>query len=68
MIRSLPLIFPRIRLRPLARLAQWTALSRQRRALRALDDAALDDIGLSRLAAQSEANRPFWDAPSNWRI
>ncbi|WP_136439237.1 DUF1127 domain-containing protein [Pacificoceanicola onchidii] len=68
MIRALPLIAPQIALRPLSRLGQWAALARQRRALARLDDAALSDIGLSRDAAQSEASRPFWDAPSNWRI
>ena len=38
------------------------------RALAALDDSALSDIGISRAAAQNEAQRPFWDAPDNWRI
>ena len=40
---------------------------RSRRALAALDDAALQDVGLSRVEAQSEANRPFWDVPATWR-
>ncbi|MFW2542175.1 DUF1127 domain-containing protein [Primorskyibacter sp. 2E107] len=68
MIRALPTIFPQIAPRPFARLAQWSALARQRRLLRALDDAALADLGLSRQDAEAEANRPFWDAPDNWRI
>lgn len=42
-------------------------LWRQRRALAALDDAALNDIGVSRNSAQTEAARPFWDVPSHWR-
>ena len=49
-----------------ARLARARALYRQRRALRALDDAALTDLGLSRDEALAEARRPVWDAPQNW--
>jgi uncharacterized protein YjiS (DUF1127 family) len=41
---------------------------RSRRALVALDDAALNDIGLSRADAVNEANRPFWDVPNTWRM
>ena len=40
---------------------------RSRRALAALEDTALRDIGLTRDEAQAEANRPIWDVPSNWR-
>ncbi len=40
---------------------------RSRRALAALDDAALQDVGLSRLEARAEVNRPFWDVPATWR-
>jgi uncharacterized protein YjiS (DUF1127 family) len=40
---------------------------RSRRALAALDAAALHDIGVSYKAAQSEANRALWDVPQNWR-
>ncbi|MFD1157491.1 DUF1127 domain-containing protein [Roseovarius aestuarii] len=36
---------------------------RQRRVLARLDDAALDDIGLSRDDALRESRRPFWDLP-----
>lgn len=68
MIRALPQILPQIALRPAARLAQWAALARQRQSLARLDDSALCDIGLSRRDAEAEAARPFWDAPSNWRI
>ncbi|WIY23963.1 DUF1127 domain-containing protein [Parasedimentitalea psychrophila] len=46
-----------------ARLAVW----KQRRALKALDDSALNDIGLSRRQANTEARRSFWDAPDSWR-
>ena len=41
-------------------------LWRQRRALKDLDDAALEDIGISRSQAESEARRPIWDAPETW--
>ena len=40
----------------------------QRRKLATLDDAALADIGLTRAQAQTEANRPLWDVPANWRV
>ncbi|MDX1781039.1 MAG: DUF1127 domain-containing protein [Thalassovita sp.] len=49
-----------------ARLMRANALLRQRAALRRLDDAALDDIGLSRTEALREAQRPIWDAPESW--
>ena len=48
------------------RIADLFALARQRRALARLDDAALEDIGLSRSDAETEAQRPFWDAPAHW--
>ena len=40
---------------------------RSRRALAALDAAALRDIGITHKEAQSEANRALWDVPQNWR-
>jgi len=40
---------------------------RQRRALSRLDADALRDIGISRTEAETEARRPFWDAPDTWR-
>jgi uncharacterized protein YjiS (DUF1127 family) len=49
------------------RLRRAAALTRQRRALAALDDALLRDIGLTRCEALGEAARPFWDAPRHWR-
>ncbi len=33
---------------------------RQRQALSKLDDRLLEDIGVSRLAAQHESQKPFW--------
>ncbi len=44
-------------------LIDMLTLYRQRRALARLDDAALDDIGLSRDEALRESRRPFWDLP-----
>lgn len=38
----------------------WMERSRQRRALRDLDEHQLKDIGLSRAAAMEEARKPFW--------
>lgn len=38
-------------------------VARQRRDLLALDDAALRDIGVSRIDALTEAKRDFWDIP-----
>lgn len=53
--------------RPLhLRLLDLVELHRQRRALAALDDARLRDIGLSREDAEAEARRPLWDAPAHW--
>jgi uncharacterized protein YjiS (DUF1127 family) len=43
-----------------AGLARWHHLARQRRALRALSDDLLKDIGISRADAEREAGRPFW--------
>jgi len=42
-------------------------LYRQRRALEALDDHLLRDLGLTREEALREAARPVWDAPVHWR-
>ncbi|MBL4926702.1 DUF1127 domain-containing protein [Fuscibacter oryzae] len=50
----------------LARLLTALALHRQRQHLARLDDAMLKDIGLTREAAQHEAQRPIWDAPGHW--
>jgi uncharacterized protein YjiS (DUF1127 family) len=40
--------------------------ARSRRALRRLDDRLLDDIGLTREAADREAAEPAWNAPLHW--
>jgi uncharacterized protein YjiS (DUF1127 family) len=45
----------------------WLALQvrRERRALLALDDAALKDLGFNRSDAYAEAQRSFWDVPAD---
>jgi uncharacterized protein YjiS (DUF1127 family) len=43
-----------------ARLLRWHELARQRRALLALNDHMLKDIGITRVEAEREARRPFW--------
>lgn len=48
-------------------LERLIGIARQRRHLSRLDDAALRDVGLTKSEANAEANRGFWDAPSNWR-
>lgn len=40
--------------------ATWNERRRQRRALEALPDHLLHDIGLSRADAVTEADKPFW--------
>jgi uncharacterized protein YjiS (DUF1127 family) len=39
------------------------AVARERRALMALSDDTLKDVGLSRADAYREGTRPFWDLP-----
>ncbi len=48
-------------------LIRLAGVRRQRRALKALDDRALEDIGVTRTEAEAEARRAFWDAPESWR-
>lgn len=43
-------------------LGLWLERISQRRALAALDDRTLQDIGLSRSTAVGEAEKPFWRA------
>jgi uncharacterized protein YjiS (DUF1127 family) len=49
------------------RVLRWHELSRQRRALLALNERMLKDIGISRGEAEREARRPFWsDGVDPW--
>lgn len=50
-----------------ARLFAFVRLSNERKRLKSLTDAQLDDIGVSRAQAIAEANRALWDAPSHWK-
>jgi len=43
-------------------LAEWRRRSRSRAELLKLDHVELQDIGISRCIAQSEASKPFWMA------
>lgn len=53
--------------RPLVqRLLASLYLLRSRRALARLSPTQLDDIGLTKAQAETEAKRPFWDAPQHW--
>jgi uncharacterized protein YjiS (DUF1127 family) len=50
-------------------LLRWQELARQRRALAAMSDHMLKDLGLSRADALREAGRPFWDEGGEpWRL
>ena len=43
-----------------ARIMVWSEQARQRRALAALDDRMLKDIGLARADVMLESDKPFW--------
>jgi uncharacterized protein YjiS (DUF1127 family) len=50
-------------------LLRWQELARQRRALGAMSDHMLKDLGLTRADALREAGRPFWDDGGEpWRL
>jgi uncharacterized protein YjiS (DUF1127 family) len=51
-----------VRRRMYALLRIWRRRLRERRALAAMDDRGLRDIGLSRYDAYYEAGKPFWRA------
>lgn len=42
------------------------SVARQRQALGQLDQAQLNDIGVTFKAAQTESTRGFWDVPAHW--
>ena len=45
----------------LAKILFWGKIIRQRKQLSKMDDYLLKDIGVSRVEADREANRKFWD-------
>lgn len=67
MARTLHLSHRRHPAGALPRLAELAALYRQRRALRRMEAAQLDDLGLSAEEARREADKPIWDIPAHWR-
>ena len=67
MLRSDFALYARIRRRKAHSFMEYLALYRQRRALADMEPTQLEDLGLTRTEAQTEAARPFWDAPSHWR-
>ena len=47
--------------------SSWLIKVRKSRlALARLDPDRLEDIGISRIEADQETKRSFWDAPANW--
>ncbi|ANC91398.1 DUF1127 domain-containing protein [Azospirillum humicireducens] len=42
------------------RFATWSERRRQRRTLQSMPDHLLSDIGISRVDAEQEAHKPFW--------
>lgn len=46
---------------------QMLAVRKTRKQLAEVDDHILEDIGISRAAAEFEASRPLWDVPNHWR-
>ncbi|WP_282059682.1 DUF1127 domain-containing protein [Roseobacter litoralis] len=52
-----------LRLALSTRLALW----KSRRALAKLDDRALEDVGISRVDADREAQLTVWDVPAAWK-
>ena len=50
----------------LHKLLNILAIHRQRRALKDLPEATLNDLGLTRDQALAEAARPAWDVPTHW--
>lgn len=53
---------PRALAHCIALLLRWAERSRQRRDLLEMEEHRLDDIGVTRQAANEEARKPFWRA------
>jgi len=47
---------------PLRTVTEWQRRARERDHMRHLDDRLLRDMGLRRIDAMTEANKPFWEA------
>jgi uncharacterized protein YjiS (DUF1127 family) len=63
---SRPLLPQRTGMSLLSLIVGLDSLGRSRRALRDLSAAQLEDIGLTRDAADREAKRAPWNAPGHW--
>ena len=61
-----PALASRARKNPLKVLIALNATWRQRKTLTELEAHMLRDLGITQSEAQNEANRPFWDVPTNW--
>jgi uncharacterized protein YjiS (DUF1127 family) len=59
-LRAVAGIPVRVLLKMLDAYLAWAEVSRQRRALLALSDDMLKDIGISRAQADIEGSKPFW--------
>ena len=59
-LRAIAGIPVRVLLKMLDAYLAWAEVSRQRRALLALSDDMLKDIGISRAQADFEGSKPFW--------
>ncbi len=57
-----PSIAERLLSAPFAAVATWGERLKQRTTLAEMDDRMLQDIGVSRSAARTEAEKPFWTA------
>jgi len=51
-----------------ARILTLQSIWRERRALKSMSRAQLDDIGQTPKSAKNEAQRPAWDAPNRWLL
>lgn len=52
----------------LARILMLQSIWCERRVLKSMNRAQLDDIGQTRQSAKTEARRPAWDAPNRWLL
>jgi len=66
-INTTPVLRTMFHVAPITWISRAWAANRQRRALLALDDSRLDDLGLTYRQARREATKPIWDVPAYWR-